>query len=277
MQGFVYMKKTLLIDTKLSLNKLKDIDRVYIGNDCCENKINVKNIKELISFYNNKEKITLLLPFFTDTCFYKLEEILCFIKENVKLKDFEIVFNDWGTFYYLRKYYPKISLVMGRLLTKQKKDPRINIILNNLQEKFKIIKSKDKENKIVFTKKIPASLNDIFSRSSIETDKLFDFLHKNNVSRIEIDNIKTDIKIEKNEKIKVSLYYPCVLLTLTRYCGAFYNKKDTVCNKNCKNTIINLNDNFYIKANALYYKNETLPKQSILKSNNIDRIVYCSL
>ena len=271
------MNKVVLTDTKLSLNKLKGIDRVYIGNDCCQNKINVKNIKELISFYNNKTKITLLLPFFTDTYFYKLEEILCYIEENVKSKHFEIVFNDWGTFYYLRKYYPKISLVMGRLLTKQKKDPRINIILNNLQEKFKIITTKNKDKKIVFTKKVPASLNDIFSRSSIETDKLFDFLHKNNVSRIEIDNIKTDIKLEKNKNIKVSLYYPYVLLTLTRYCGALYNKKDNVCNKNCKNTILNLNDNFYIKSNALFYKNETLPKQSILKLNNIDRIVYCSL
>lgn len=270
------MKKTVITDIKLNLKQLKDIDRIYIGNDCCQNKINVKNIKELISFYSNKTKITLLLPFFTDTCFYKLEEILCFIKENIKSKYFEIVFNDWGTFYYLRKYYPKISLVMGRLLTKQKKDPRINIILNNLQEKFKIIKSKNNENKIIFTKKVPASLNDIFSRSSIETNKLFDFLYKNNVSRIEIDNIKTDIKLERNKNIKVSLYYPYVLLTLTRYCGALYNKKDNVCNKNCKNTILNLNDNFYIKANALYYKNEIFPKKDILRANNIDRIVYCN-
>ena len=269
------MKKTIITDIKLNSNQLKDIDRVYIGNDYCQNKINIKNIKELISFYNNKVKITLLLPFFTDTYFYKLEEILCFIKGNVKLKHFEIVFNDWGTFYYLRKYYPKFSLVMGRLLTKQKKDPRINIILNNLQDKFKILKSKNNENKIIFTKKVPGSLNDIFSRSSIETNKLFDFLHKNNVSRIEIDNIETNIKLEKNKNIKVSLYYPYVLLTLTRYCGAFYNEKNKVCNRNCKH--INLNDNFYIKANALYYKNENLPKKYLLKSNNIDRIIYCTL
>ena len=42
-----------------------------------------------------------------------------------ELKNFEIVFNDWGTFYYLRKYYPMINLGVGRLLTKQRKDPRI--------------------------------------------------------------------------------------------------------------------------------------------------------
>ena len=50
--------------------------------------------------------------------------------------------------------------------------------------------------------------------------------------------------------------------------------QNKICNKNCNNKSVNLNDNFYIKANALYYKNKNLPKQSILKSNNIDRIVY---
>lgn len=271
------MKKTIITNIKLDDKNLKSIDRVYIGNDFCQEKFNVNEIKKLLIFYNNKVKITLLLPFFTDTFFCKLEKLLPFIKNNTSIKYFEIVFNDWGTFYYLRKNYPFFSLVMGRLLTKQKKDPRVNVILNNLQDKFRILKSKEDEKKIIFTKKVPKSLVNIFSRSSIETKELFCFLIKNNVKRIEIDNIQADIIMEKNNKVKVSLYYPYSLLTLTRYCGALYNKTDRVCNKICNNAPINLKNGFYIKANALYYKNENLPDEQLLKMNNIDRIVYCDL
>ena len=271
------MKKAIVTDIKLDNNKLKNIDRVYIGNDFCQEKFNIDEIKKLLIFYDDKIKITLLLPFFTDTFFYKLEKLLLFIKDNINIKYFEIVFNDWGTFYYLRKNYPFFNLVMGRLLTKQKKDPRVNVIFNNLQDKFRILKSKENEKKIIFTKKVPKSLVNIFSRTSIETKEFFSFLIKNNVKRIEIDNIQSDIIIEKNNKIKVSLYYPYSLLTLTRYCGALYSKTDKVCNKTCNNVPINLKNGFYIKANALYYKNDVLPDKRLLKLNNIDRVIHCNL
>ena len=271
------MKKTIVTNIKLDDKKLKNIDRVYIGNDFCQEKINVNEIKKLFQYYDNKVNITLLLPFFTDTFFYKLEKILLFIEGKTDIKNFEIVFNDWGTFYYLRKKYPAFKLVMGRLLTKQKKDPRVNVILNNLQEKFRILKSKENKQKIFFTKKVPNSLSDIFSRNSVETKEFFDFLIKNNVNRIEIDNIKQCIKTEKNKKIKVSLYYPYSLLTLTRYCGALYNKTKRVCNKICNNKPVNLKDGFYIKANALFYKNEIVPKEQDLDLNNIDRIIFWNL
>ena len=70
------------------------------------------------------------------------------------------------------------------------------------------MKLKNGITKIVHTKETPSFLSDIYSCSSIESIKLFEFLINNNVNRIEIDNITRNIKVKVNKNIKVSLYYP---------------------------------------------------------------------
>ena len=202
----------------------------------------------------------------------KLERILNLLK-SYKLKNFEIVFNDWGTFYYLRKYYPNVKLILGRLLTKQRKDPRINIILQNKQDRFKVFKSFS-ESKIVYTKKSPKTLLKLFSGNYIETNEILDFLIKNNTSRIEVDNLVWDMIFNLPKNIKVSMYYPYILLNVTRYCGAINGKYEKICNKDCLRKSKNISENIFLKGNSLYYRNNIMPKKKILKSNNIDRIVY---
>ncbi|MDD3053654.1 MAG: hypothetical protein PHG84_04555 [Endomicrobiaceae bacterium] len=266
------MQKAKIVNNKILNKQLSDIDRIYIGNDYCENNLDYSKINQLIDFYNNKVKISLLLPFLTDKSFDRVSNILKTL-ENINSKYSEIIFNDWGTFYYLRTYYPKLNLVMGRLLTKQKKDPRADIILKNKQDKVKVIKSNDC-NKIIHTKKVPGTLVDIFARHSVESDEIFDFLLKNNVSRIEIDNLVWNMVSLLPKDIKVSLYFPYILLTVTRYCGGMNGKYSKVCNFDCRNKATLLEDGFYINGNAVYYKNDILPSNKVFKSNNIDRIVY---
>ena len=266
------MKKAKLIEKNNFIDDLLEFDRFYIGNDYCENNLQIKRTIKLINFYKEKN-ITLLLPFLTDCGLEKLKQILNLLK-TYKLKDFEIVFNDWGTFYYLRKYYPDIKLVLGRLLTKQRKDPRIEIILKNKQEHFKLLKNNLGITNIVKTKKVPISLIELFSRTAMESKESIDFLIKNNVLRIEIDNLTWDMIIKLPTKIKVSLYYPYILLNVTRYCGAINGKYDKVCNKICLKKPKNISENIFMKGNALYYRNNIIPHKKDLKSNNIDRIIY---
>lgn len=264
------MKKAKLINKIIPINNLYEYERLYIGNDYCEKNWDANTIIKLINFYKSK-KITLLLPFFTDTGLKKLAIILKYLKEN-RLKNLEIVFNDWGTFYYLRKYYPKINLILGRLLTKQRKDPRMDIILKNKQEHFKIFKNTDYF--FVYTKPVPSSLFELFSKNIIETPEIIKFLLENNVSRIEIDNLVWNMQSNLSKNIKVSMYYPYMILNVTRYCGAINNKYEIVCNKDCLKKSKNISENVFIKGNAMYYKNVVMPSKKILKINNIDRIIY---
>lgn len=266
------MKKSKVINKIIPINELSQFDRLYIGNDYCENNLNVKKIKGLLDVYQNR-KITLLLPFLTDYGIKKLSDMLTSFK-ILKLKNFEVVFNDWGTFFFLKRHYPKINLVLGRLLTKQRKDPRIEIILKNKQEHFKVLKNSLGIKNIVQTKKVPGSLIDLFSRNAIESKEIINFLIENNILRIEIDNLTWDMIAKLPSKIKVSLYYPYILLNVTRYCGAINGKYENVCNKDCLKKEKNISNNIFMKGNALYYKNSVMPTKNTLKSNNIDRIVY---
>jgi hypothetical protein len=268
------MKKIKIINSVIRNNKLLQFDRLYIGNDYCEENFKVNNIKKIICAYKNK-KITLLLPFLTDLGIKKLYDILTFLNK-FNLKDFEIVFNDWGTFFFLKKYYPKTKLILGRLLTKQRKDPRIEVILKNKQDSFKILKN-CVNNNVVRTKLTPPSLLDLFSRNVIESEEITNFLLENNILRIEIDNLAWDMFSNLSKKIKVSMYYPYVLLNVTRYCGAINGKYEKICNKDCLNTPKYISENIFMKGNSLYYKNIIIPNKNVLKSNNIDRIIYQEL
>jgi len=266
------MQKIKIVNNKISTADLAGIDRIYIGNDYCENDLDFSNTAALTAFYGGKTAISLLFPFLTDKSFGKIHAILKKLKKVSGSKP-EIIFNDWGLFYFIRKHYPEMNLVMGRLLTKQKKDPRADVILQNKQDKIKIIKS-DTGDKIIRSKDIPKQLVDIFSRHSVESDIFFDFLLNNNVSRIEIDNLQWNMLSSASKKLKVSLYFPYLLLSVTRYCGAMNGEYSKVCNRSCEKKPVEFNKGFYIKGNAVYYKNDSMPDNKILKSNNIDRIVY---
>lgn len=269
------MEKVLIINKYKKIEDLYDIDRIYIGNDFCEYALNETMTISLFKYYGDEIKTTLLLPFLTDFGLNKLKRILKTLS-LMKLKNFEIVFNDWGTFYYLTEKYPTIKLVLGRLLTKQKKDPRIDKILKNEQESFKLLKIDNKTN-IVHTKKVPNTLSELFNINLLQSKELICFLTSNNVYRIELDNLIWKNETALTKKIKVSLYYPYILLTLTRYCGAINSEFNSICNKNCNKKSKLLRDNFFIKGNALYYKNEIIPKISNLNNSNIDRIIYQKL
>ena len=266
------MNKVNIINKIISYDDSQLTERIYIGNDYCQLNLNEKEIINLIVYYKDKKQITLLLPFLTNLGLEKLSNILkqsCVVDNDA----FEIVFNDWGTFFYLRKNYPKVKLVLGRLLTNQKKDPRISNVLKNKNNVVTDVLNKQ----IVYLPELPQSLIDLYYRHSIETPELIKFLTSNNVYRIELDNVVWKIVSELPKTIKVSLYYPYLLLSVTRYCGLLHDKYESVCNKDCVNDIQKLSNGFYLKGNAIYHKNDVLPSKEDLENNNIDRIVYQAL
>ncbi len=275
------MNKVKIIDKIIPTEDLKDINRIYIGNDYCEKNLNKSKIISFIEYYKNQKAITLLLPFMTNFGIKLLADIL---GEGVvsELENFEIVFNDWGTFYYLRKYYPIINLVVGRLLTKQRKDPRIDNTLKKQDTPVDVfdvlVDYQDKTKTMRKYQEIPNYLIDLYYRHSLETPDIINFLLENNVHRIEIDNLVWKMISEIPAEIKVSLYYPYILMSVTRYCVLLHGKYNNVCNKDClENKIINLEEGFCVKGNAVYFKNEQMPAGIDLITTNIDRIIYQTL
>jgi len=270
---FEKLTKNYIIDfektaeTNKYLQKFAQIDkvsftRIYFGPEFCERLIpTTKELKEVIDFCeSNNLNLTLLTPFVTDNGIEKLKKLFEFLNK-IKIGNFEIVFNDWGVFRLLKNEYD-FNLVIGRLLTKQKKDP--SFIEDLIDKKFLNL---DDDTRV------------IIKESSIDaTPLLKEFILKNKLSRIELDNVYQGIEVDFD--VKKSLYYPFVPVTMTRFCKAHsyslktpYIRGKNPCNKECLNTSYSYtinNVHLFLKGNTQFYCNNMLPENIKI----FDRIVF---
>ena len=108
---------------------LKKFTRIYIGNEFCP--LNFPDLNTLDTILNSALKeifdITISFPFVREKNLNKYEKILDFLKEWCanNNKQIEIIVNDWGTLNLITCKYKEFTPVLGRLLNKIKKDPRL--------------------------------------------------------------------------------------------------------------------------------------------------------
>jgi len=260
MENAIYITK--IRDLKLFNKKYS---RIYLGNEFCERLMLPYNqLPEVIKFVkNNNVGFTLVTPYLTDKYLLKAIKIIKFL--DFKLPSYEVVINDWGLFNLIKKNnFKNINLVLGRLLTKQKRGPRIVNIRNKI--------SKETFNH--------------FQRSYIEVEDVQEFLIDNEIFRVEFDNLIQGIDINlKKSKLSCSLYFPYLYVTTTRACFANgcedKNKLDKIgvfpCKKECQKYTVKLTHKtlptpLITKGNAVFIKNTKLPDK--LEKMGFDRLVY---
>lgn len=264
------IEKVKIINNLENLNKCGNYDRIYFGNEFCQIKNpQLKDLKYIVSNASGK-KFSIVFPYLTEQYFKQVKQLVAFISKHSEIFD-EIIFNDWGLFYFIRENYPDRKLVLGRLLTKQKTDPFATEIIANKQ---KIIAS---ENNIFVPKKVSNDAVEYFSETFINSKIFQKFMVKNNIVRVEIDNLNWDIKVKLPKNIKASVYYPYVKISTTRFCG-YLNMLGHNCSKQCDKFSIELNKyrsqyNYIINGNTVLFKNDKLPTVKQLQNNCIDRIV----
>lgn len=98
------------------------IQRIHFGNEFCERLLPTPD--ELVRVKSCVEQLNLNLslvtPMLTDAGFNRLDTILPELDSGT-----EVIINDWGTFQRLRKEYPDLVPILGRMLNKMIKDPRL--------------------------------------------------------------------------------------------------------------------------------------------------------
>ena len=249
------------LQTLARIDKLP-FSRIYFGAEFCERLIpRTEDLKMVIDFCEKNDMgLTLLTPFVTDMGMEKLKKLFRLL-EKLDVKGLEIVFNDWGVFRFIKRKY-RFNLSIGRLLTKQKKDP--SFIEDVIDKNFLNL---DEDTRI------------IIKECSIDASPLLtSFILKNGISRIELDNVYQGIEVEFN--IKKSLYYPFVPVTTTRFCKATsyalkqsYIRGKNPCNKECLGSVYSYTINnvrLFLKGNTQFYCNNMLPKNLSL----FDRLVF---
>lgn len=247
MERVVYIERFSDLED-IEISKYK---RIYIGADSCPNLMPTFNeLEKYIDFAKeNNLKISFLTSFCFDVHIDRFRSLLPLLVDSKEELDIEIVINDWGIFQLVKEL--GFKLVLGRLLTKQKKGPRVENIKESLNESA------------------------LFAYREVPSAFYEQFLLDNNFVRIELDNIP--LGIEYNGKIPASIYYPYIFVSPSSLCMYFgkVSNKDKVCARECLSNVLVLEgEDFkrtqYRKGNSYFYKNKDLPNE---KNLNVNRIV----
>jgi len=230
------------------INKSKQLNYkfIYCGSEFCEQLIpSLENIFKLINYCKkNKKTLVLLTPLITNQGLEKIKKIFFHLPENC-----EVVINDWGLLSLLKKY--KLTARLGRLLVKTKREPR-------------------------GMETADAKIKEYLRTSNLEEEIFQEFLLKNNIKGIELDNTWQGYNVSLPADFSNSLYLPYVYITTTRKCLL---KKDKNCRQECRQKYLEANLRKYdaqilISGNTQFYTNKNLPDRAYLQKLKISRLVY---
>ncbi len=254
--------------------------RIYWGPEFCQNLIpGIQDIEKVLRFAKeNSLKITLVTPFVTQPGLKRLKEIFAWLKRK-KVERIEIVVNDWGVLECLRKEFTGcFEIALGRLLSKQQRDPSIKRVL----EKQPIFPVKGKDGKIcIFAHKPPCkNYQEGIKASYLNSGLIQRFLSKFGAQRIELNNLIQGLNL-KGIGFKKSLWTPFINISTTRFCPmeTRFQKiyRINVCKKECQKYYYILRNRalpkiIYQRGNTTFYKNPVKEKQAL--KMGVDRIVY---
>lgn len=275
------MERVIHITNLKNLKYFKqgEYQRIYWGVEFCQNLIpSLQDTEKILDFIKkNKLEFTFVTPFVTERGLSKLKVIFSYLK--IKRIDCEIVINDLGTLECLHSEFKNyFSLVLGRLLIRQQRDPAIKKVLEK-QAPF-AIKGKDGKIRIILHHP-PAKKYQVGIRASyINSQLVQNLLSKFGIKRIELNNLIQGLNLN-GMKLRKSLYVPYVNISTTRFCpmNSKYQRiyRINVCKKECQTYYDILRNRaipkiIYKRGNTTFYKNSLDAKN--ISGLGIDRIVY---
>lgn len=257
------MEKAIFISKIKNLEYVTDqYSRLYFGNEFCQNLIpSIEDLDCILEFVSEKNMdFTFVSPFVTNKGMERLKSLLNYLIN--KQPATEIVINDWGLLRWINQKNFSFNLILGRLLTKQKRGPRILNLIN----------------------RVPDIMIQHFRQSNVDSPDFSNFLINKGIERIEFDNLLQGFN-RPTQALKGSLYFPFAYITTTRFCllSSYEDRANkplrTIfpCNKECQNYTFKLQHRqipveIFLKGNTQFLRNEHMPED--LRQLNIDRLVY---
>ena len=274
------IERAIFVKHDTPMKNIASFDRVYYGAEFCEHLI--PNVAEVRQVYEQilirNKKMTFVTPYVTNKGLQSLGNIFTYL--NRLDVNMEIVFNDWGVFRILQRQYSNLVPVLGRLLTKQKRDPLVQQVVFERQTPGKSYEINSKKMYLYYPRSVSSSIRNHFRGSLINVPLFQKFLLSNSVRRMEIDNLLWDMKVMCTKNIGISVYLPFGYVTTTRLCGLI-NLSYAKCKKECeKQSIVlhvkNTPSPLYVSGNTIFYKSR-IPSLKYLRAHRIDRIILQSL
>jgi hypothetical protein len=240
-----------------------DFTRLYFGAEFCERLMPSRHeLATALRIASQRSlDFTFMTPFVTNRGLELLAELLHMLAQT--MPDAEVVVNDWGVLQLLRSVHPQFKPVLGRLLNKSKRGPRIMNIFDQL----------------------PVATQGYFQGSNLDVPAAVRFLLQQGISRVEFDNLLQGLNLEAaDSRLHTSLYVPFAYISATRFC-LIANCDDPVkmgsigifpCGRECLKYSFNLHNPVMTRAlirrgNAVFFLHESIP--AVVTRQQVDRIV----
>ena len=190
-----YLKDNFIEKHKLMY---KNISRIYVGNEFCHNLFPSKRMLiDIIKKANNGGlEVTICFTYVRECYIDKIKSIINEIYNwcNENNKKIEIVINDWGMLKVVENKQDYLTLCLGVLLNKRKKDPRY------------IYKNGYNENKA------------LIGDNSLNSKIFSEFLKDNNINRFEYESCGYKLNIAKGNH---TLHMPFYVTNTSQYCTLY--------------------------------------------------------
>jgi len=257
-------------ESALYLTRAEDLERrdaatarVYFGHEFCERLLPTSAALAKLVRAAKRAGLgfSFATPYLTERGLSRLRPLLRVLARE--LPESEVVFNDWGTLRVLRREFPELVPVLGRLLTKMKRGPRLASLARRFNQQTA----------------------DYFRTCSLDVPHYRAFLQERGVARVELDNVLQGIDLDLGGTgIRASLYVPFGYIATTRLCLAAscdrHGMEDHVgifpCRKECRRFTFDLAQVGTTvpqirKGNTVFFTNAELPEN--LAARGIDRVV----
>ncbi len=249
--------------------------RCAYGNEFCERLIpSPRQLEAVLAAAGEREmNLTLLTPYVSDAGLELLKPLFETLAENGEC---EVVFNDWGVLNLLRREFPLLKPVQGRLMNKSLRDPRVT--------------------GVYAASDAPAPALVSLRRSNLDCTSYTGFLSGLGVDSVELDNLPQGVDLSFAEGgVKASAYVPFGFISTSRICmaaGIHYDKRDKFqpgapCHHECQTHLLeytytntpfeNRDQKFYLKGNSYFYVHTEAMLRGLFeqsRSGLIDRMVF---
>lgn len=251
--------------------------RIYFGNEFCQHLIpSPSSLSRIYSAARAKGlAFTLLTPYVTDEGIERLRPLFEFLAGREERT--EVVINDWGILRLLRREFPHLTPVLGRLMTKMLRDP--------LAAAYYAVHPLT-----------PGPTLTALRRSNLTVPVYQTFLKRFGIRMVELDNVVQGIDMNFGELgFAGALYIPYGFVATGRIClfASLNEPKDkkftvsTGCSKECQRHYADCSYGeapfqgnpfvFLHRGNTVFYpQGKDLLRSALLhaRAKGIERIIY---
>jgi hypothetical protein len=201
--------------------------RLYFGSEFCQYRIPKK---EDVQRAHDEAKeqgydFTFVTPYVSEIGMKKLFPLLEWLEKETS--GTEVVVNDWGMLYAIATNFPSLELVVGRLLNKMIRDPRVAHLYDQTDA--------------------PKQAKNVFSRSSFDNPFFQTFFQHFRVKHIEYDSMIQSVQL-LDSSLRTSMHLGFAVVATGRSClvGTLHQPKekkfkgDVSCKQQCRHYLAEL-------------------------------------